>query len=129
MLELTELSPWADSTPGALARNWRKRAGLARALILRPDVLLLDNPIAGLDSRQRGWWLNFLGELSKGCELTGGKPMTLVVTTNGFSPWRNLGRQFAVLKDKRLIVLGGWEQVAAADDELVRELSVAPQSV
>src|SRR6266850_7782355 len=36
MLDLTELGPWADSTPGAIARNWQKRVGLARALVLRP---------------------------------------------------------------------------------------------
>lgn len=129
MLEATELSPWADSTPGAIARHWRKRAGLARALMLQPDLLLLHNPLGGLDSRHRNWWLNFLGELSKGCELTHGKPVTLVVTADDFSPWRNRARQFAVLKNKRLVVLGAWEQVAAASDELVRELSAAPTEV
>jgi putative ABC transport system ATP-binding protein len=126
MLELTGLPPWADSTPGAITRNWRKRAGLARALILQPDVLLLDNPLGGLDSRHRNWWVNFLGELSHGCELTEGKPVTLVVTADDFRPWRNCARQFAVLKNKRLVVLGNWEQVEAAGDELVRELSAAP---
>jgi len=126
MLEATELSPWTDSTPGAITRNWRKRAGLARALMLQPDLLLLHNPLTGLDLRQRKWWLNFLGELSRGCELTNGKPVTLVVTADDFGPWRNYARQFAVLKSKRLVVLGTWEQVEAASDELVRELSAAP---
>ena len=32
--------------------------------------LLLDNPLTGLDFRQRKWWLNFLDELSRGCALT-----------------------------------------------------------
>jgi ABC-type transporter Mla maintaining outer membrane lipid asymmetry ATPase subunit MlaF len=126
MLEQTELMPWADNTPGAIARNWRKRAGLARALVLKPEVLLLDNPLGGLDSRHRAWWLNFLGQVSKGCELTDGRPVTLVVTTDDFRPWRNCARQFAVLKNKRLVVLGSWEQLEAANDELVRELSAAP---
>src|SRR5580765_6588192 len=42
-LEALELGPFADSTPGALALNWQKRAALARALILEPDLLLLDS--------------------------------------------------------------------------------------
>ena len=65
LLELTELSPWAESRPGALGRNWQKRVGLARALALEPDVLLLDNPLGGLDLRHTQWWLNFLGQLSE----------------------------------------------------------------
>jgi len=122
LLELTELAPWADSTPGAIARNWQRRAGLARALMLRPEVLLLDNPLAGLDLRHRAWWLNLLEQLSRGHEWTNGRPMTLIVTTNDLRLWRGGARQFAVLKDKRFIVLGGWEQVEKASDEMVREL-------
>ena len=81
MLELTELLPWASSTPTALSRSWQKRAGLARALILKPDVLLLDNPLGGLDPRQVLWCLNFLKQLSAGHEIMGGRKVTIVVTT------------------------------------------------
>ena len=129
LLELTELAPWADSTPGAMARNWQRRAGLARALVLRPEVLLLDNPLAGLDLRHCAWWLNLLEQLSRGHEWMNGRPMTLIATTNDLRLWRGGARQFAILKDKRFVVLGNWEQVEAASDELVRELRTsAPQS-
>jgi ABC-type transporter Mla maintaining outer membrane lipid asymmetry ATPase subunit MlaF len=122
LLDLTELAPWADSTPGAIGRNWQKRVGLARALMLRPEVLLLDNPLGGLDLRHRGWWLNFLEQLSKGHEWMNGKPMTLVVTTSDLHLWRGHAKQFAVLKNKRFAVLGDWSEVQAADNELVHEL-------
>jgi ABC-type transporter Mla maintaining outer membrane lipid asymmetry ATPase subunit MlaF len=122
LLELTELAPWADSTPGAMARNWQRRAGLARALILRPEVLLLDNPLAGLDLRHRAWWTNLLEQLSRGHEWMNARPITLVITTNDLRLWRGGRRQFALLKDKRFIVLGDWEKVEAASDELVREM-------
>lgn len=125
ILDLTELSPWADSTPGAIARNWQKRVGLARALMLKPQVLLLDNPLAGLDLRHRGWWLNFLGQLSKGHEWMQGNPVTLVATADDLRPWRKRARQFAVLKNKHLVVLGPWEKVEGAGDETVNELIVA----
>jgi ABC-type transporter Mla maintaining outer membrane lipid asymmetry ATPase subunit MlaF len=128
LLELTELATWADSTPGAMANNWQRRVGLARALILRPDVLLLDNPLAGLDLRHRAWWLNLLAGLSRGHEWMRGQRTTLVVTTNDLRLWRNTAREFAILKEKRFMVLGNWQQVEAASDELVRELRAsAPQ--
>ena len=127
ILKLTELAPWADSTPGTMARNWQRRAGLARALMLRPEVLLLDNPLAGLDLRHRAWWLNLLEQLSRGHEWMNGRPMTLVVTTNDLRLWRGRARQFAILRDKRLVPLGDWAQVEAATDELVRELMVSAE--
>jgi len=125
MLDLTELGPWADSTPGAIARNWQKRVGLARALVLRPEVLLLDNPLGGLDLRHRGWWLNFFGQLSRGHEWQGGRPMTLVITANDLRRWGQHARQFAVLKNKRFNVLGGWERVESAETDFVQELLAA----
>ena len=129
MLDLTELAPWADSTPGAIGRNWQKRVGLARALMLRPEVLLLDNPLAGLDLRHRAWWLNFLEQLNRGHNWMNGRATTLIVTADDLRPWRKRARQFAVLKEKRFVVLGSWEQVEAATDEQVRELLAAAMPV
>ena len=113
MLEWLELVPWADRTPGGMGRNWRKRAGLARALMLRPEVLLVDDPLAGLDFRHATWWLDFLEQLSKGHSFNRGQPMTLVISTSDLRPWKGRARQFAVLKNERLTVLGEWARVEA----------------
>ncbi|HET7626524.1 MAG TPA: ATP-binding cassette domain-containing protein [Verrucomicrobiae bacterium] len=128
MLEVTELAPWADSTPGAIGRNWRKRAGLARALMLKPEVLLLDNPLAGLDVRHRVWWLNFLREFSEGHEWMNRSPTTIVVTADDLRPWRNRARHVAVLKDKRFLVLGNWAEALKANDELIQEFFTGAQT-
>jgi ABC-type transporter Mla maintaining outer membrane lipid asymmetry ATPase subunit MlaF len=122
LLEVAELAPWADCTPAVLGHSWRKRVGLARALALQPEVLLVDNPLAGLDLRHTNWWLGFLDQLSKGHPLMQGRPVTLVVTTADLRPWGGHARQFAILKNQRLCVLGTWTQLQATSEELLHEL-------
>ena len=126
LLALTELKPMADVTPANLPRSWHRRAGLARALTLRPEILLLDNPLGGLDARHSNWWLRFLDELWNGHKSFGGKPMTIIATTDDLRPWRNPQRQFALLKGKKFVHLGPWKAVAAANDPVVKELLAAP---
>jgi len=111
MIAMMELEPWAESTPGAIGRQWQKRTGLARALILRPEVLLVDDPLAGLDLRYTNWWLNLFDQLSKGHPTLDGRALTLVVTASDLRPWRGRARQFAVLKEHRLAVLGDWARL------------------
>jgi ABC-type transporter Mla maintaining outer membrane lipid asymmetry ATPase subunit MlaF len=122
MLELMELTQFADCTPTAIARNWQKRAGLARSLMLPPDLLLLDNPLARLDARHANWWLNFLGQLARGQTALRNQPMTLVVTSESFRTWRNHGDHFALLNDGRFTPIGNRAALEASADALVREL-------
>src|SRR2546429_55018 len=77
LLTLIGLDKLAGSYPGSMGRNWQQRVGLARALVLRPEALLLDNALAGLDPRDSWWWLELLAELSEGHPIMGEKPMTL----------------------------------------------------
>jgi ABC-type transporter Mla maintaining outer membrane lipid asymmetry ATPase subunit MlaF len=129
LLELLELTPLADVTPANVAANWRQRAALARALILKPEILLLDNPLAGLGARHLQWWLRFLDQLSRGHEQFGGKPMTMVVTADDLSRFagcQNARRKFALLRDKKFIPLGGWNEVEIVNDPIVKELLAVP---
>jgi ABC-type transporter Mla maintaining outer membrane lipid asymmetry ATPase subunit MlaF len=125
LLDCLELEPWSDSAPGSLTRSWQKRVGLARALILQPDVLVVDNPLAGLDLRHIYWWIDFLQQLSKGHKLLAEKPLTLIVTTADLRPWKGRQCRFATLRNKRFSPLGGWSQIEAESADLVRELLMA----
>ncbi len=122
LLELLELTPCANRKPGTVARNWQKRAGLARALILQPEVLLLDNPLARLDARHLTWWLNFLGQLARGQSPWRAEPMTLVVTSDSFRPWRYHADRFAALDEGRFTIVGDRAALEKSADVLVREL-------
>jgi ABC-type transporter Mla maintaining outer membrane lipid asymmetry ATPase subunit MlaF len=92
LLDFAELTPWANSTPGTLGRNWQKRAGLARALALQPELLLVDNPLGGADARHIAWWHTALGQITP----------TLVVTADDAAAWRGRARQFARLHEGKL---------------------------
>lgn len=122
LLEATELTRFAERLPQTLGRSWQKRAGLARALVLRPQLLLLDDPLGGLDARHRLWWRSFLEALLRGVALPDLPPMTLVVTGDSFQPWLGLATHFALLHQGRLTVLGARAAVETSSDPLVREL-------
>jgi ABC-type transporter Mla maintaining outer membrane lipid asymmetry ATPase subunit MlaF len=113
-------------TPANLAANWRQRAALARALVLKPELLLLDNPLTGLGARHRLWLLKFLDQLWRGHEYFGARPMTLVVASDDLRGWRQAGRKFAVLDEKRFSALGEWSEVESARHPVVTELLAEP---
>ena len=122
MLALLQLTPLALRYPGDISRNWRQRAGLARALMLRPEVLLLDCPLTGLDPWDAQWWLDFLAQLAAGHRVTDGRPVTLAVTGDDLRPWRTRARQFAVLKNRRLVTRASFSDHATRDEVLLQEL-------
>ena len=129
LLDLMELAPLADVTPANVAADWLQRAALARALVLKPEVLLLDNPFSGLGARHLQWSLRFLDRLWRGHEWLGGKPVTMVVTTDDLSRlagWRDEARRFALLKDRRFTALGSWSRVETSNDPVVKELLAVP---
>ena len=122
LLELTELAPLASNTPGNLGRSWQQRAGLARAIALQPEVLLLDSPLTGLDLPHQTWWLGFLDQLSRGHNCTGGNPITLIITADDLRPWRQHATQVACLAGKKFVPVGDWRAVEDSKIEIVGQL-------
>ena len=104
-LQATGLEGFGSQSSTRISRNWAQRAGLARACILQPEILLLDTPLTGLDPLHTHWWIDFLDSLSRGHPLMNYRPMTLIVTCDQFEPWLATGRRFALLRQGRLEVL------------------------
>lgn len=125
ILQFAGLTLLAGMAPSRIKPAERQRVALARSLAMSPDVLLLDNPLAGLVTQEARWWRDCLGDLSAGHDIAGGRPITLVVTCDDLRPWADQGRQFALLKQKRWLPVGGREEVALCTEPLLQELLAA----
>jgi ABC-type transporter Mla maintaining outer membrane lipid asymmetry ATPase subunit MlaF len=121
-LEFTGLSGFARRPASSLTRNLHQRVALARALMLKPEVLLIDNPLIGLDPRQAFWWMEFLRKLAQGHPIVDGRPMTLVVAADDLRPWREQATHFAVVHEKRWIQVGGRADLDRSQAPEVKDL-------
>lgn len=122
LLVLLELTECASLNPANVAGVWRHRAALARALVLKPELLLLDNPHGSLPQRHRHWLVDLLDQLWAGHPLLGGRSLTIVATTDDLHAWQHPQRKFAAVHEGSFSVLGPWGGEAFNHDAAVREL-------
>jgi ABC-type transporter Mla maintaining outer membrane lipid asymmetry ATPase subunit MlaF len=122
LLQYSGLDALVEYRPGEVGRHWRQRAGLARALTLQPEILLLDDPLSGQDPRHLHWWLDRLGELSAGHATTQGRPLTVVVTGTDLRLWQGVARQFGILKNRCLVTAPAGLAAPEALETLHRDL-------
>jgi phospholipid/cholesterol/gamma-HCH transport system ATP-binding protein len=102
-----------DKMPADLSGGMRKRAGLARAMVLDPAVLLVDEPSAGLDPITTREIDQLLIERKR-------QGTTLVVVTHNIPSARLLGDDFALLHEGRIVARGTAQDLDASDDPLVQ---------
>jgi len=114
-LEQVSLPDVYDKMPDEISGGMRKRAGLARALVLGPSILLVDEPSSGLDPVTAGEIDDLLLEL-KLRERT-----TLVVVTHNIPSARRIGDELAMLHNGRILERGTPGQLEASEHELVRQ--------
>ncbi|MFQ5785158.1 MAG: ABC transporter ATP-binding protein [Alphaproteobacteria bacterium] len=108
--------------PAELSGGMRKRAGLARALALDPEVLFLDEPTAGLDPIGAAAFDSLIRRLQRNLGLT-----VFMVTHDLDSLWSICDR-IAVLADKRILVVGPMKEMLRNDHPWVREYFHGPRA-
>ena len=104
-----------DKMPLDLSGGMRKRVGLARALALKPSILLVDEPSSGLEpitTREIDQLLMDLKALHK---------TTMVVVTHNVPSARRIGDQLVVLHGGHILAQGTGEELDQSSDEVVRE--------
>jgi phospholipid/cholesterol/gamma-HCH transport system ATP-binding protein len=102
--------------PAELSGGMRKRAGLARALVFEPEILLVDEPSSGLD-RITASEISDLLLREKVAKHT-----TLVIVTHDLLEANRIGDRFAVLDGGRLAALGTPRELHTHENETVRRL-------
>ncbi|MCS6327713.1 MAG: ATP-binding cassette domain-containing protein [Nitrospira sp.] len=100
--------------PSELSGGMRRRAALARAIVMDPELLFLDEPTAGLDPMIAAGFDDLVLELKRLLGLT-----VVMVTHDLDSLWRITDR-VAVLGEGRVLGMGTMEALAASEDPAVR---------
>ncbi len=111
----------ADKYPAELSGGMRKRAGLARALALDPELLFLDEPTAGLDPISAAAFDNLTRELQETLGLT------VFLITHDLDTLYAICDRVAVLADKRVIAVGTIPELLATDHPWIQEYFNGPR--
>lgn len=107
-LQMVGLKPGdADKRPAELSGGMIKRVALARALIMDPPLLLLDEPTAGLDPDSSDGFVRLLRSLHRDLDLT------VVMVTHDLDTLFELSTRIAVLADQKVVVCDTPRQVIA----------------
>ncbi len=100
-----------DKMPAELSGGMQKRAGLARALVLRPEILLVDEPSSGLDRITASEIDDLLLKVKTEHHAT------MVIVTHDIHGARHVGDKFAVLDDAKLLAFGPPKELDDRHDE------------
>lgn len=123
LIEYTRLDKLLDQTPGRIGRSWARRVALARALAVGPELLLLDNPLSGLDIAHLKWWRGFLTDAVRGHAALGDHTLTVVVSSDELRPLLPLAQRFALAHQGKWRILGSADEVInQRSEEGVRDL-------
>jgi phospholipid/cholesterol/gamma-HCH transport system ATP-binding protein len=105
----------ADKMPSELSGGMIKRAALARALIMDPPLLLLDEPTAGLDPESSDGFVSLLRSLHRDLALT------VIMVTHDLDTLFELSTRIAVLAEQRVIVADRPRNVIAFRHPFIEE--------
>jgi phospholipid/cholesterol/gamma-HCH transport system ATP-binding protein len=116
-LEFVDLDPddVQDRIPSELSGGMKKRVGIARALSNQPDIMLYDEPTAGLDPITTGTIIRLIAKLQR--ELG----VTSIIVSHDLRSTLPIATRVAVLAEQRIHFVGTPEEMLAARDPYIQE--------
>lgn len=116
-LDLVQLDPHEAKPVGAYSKGMRQRVKLAAALVHDPDVLILDEPLTGLDPVQRGRMITLFNELADA-----GK--CILVSSHVLDEVARLGSKVLVIAQGRLAATGDYHALRDLMDDRPHRIHV-----
>ncbi|AFJ47203.1 ABC transporter ATP-binding protein [Shimwellia blattae] len=110
-----------DKYPPALSGGMIKRAAMARALALSPEILMLDEPTAGLDPVSAAAFDNMIAVLRDALGVT------VFLVTHDLDTLHALSDRVAVLADKKVLVADTLEVVSHQDNPWIKDYFAGPR--
>jgi phospholipid/cholesterol/gamma-HCH transport system ATP-binding protein len=107
--------------PAELSGGMRKRAGLARALALDPELLFLDEPTAGLDPIGAAAFDDLIKDLSDSLDLT------VFMITHDLDTLYAITDRVAVLADKKVVAVAPVQELEKSDHPWIKEYFLGPR--
>jgi phospholipid/cholesterol/gamma-HCH transport system ATP-binding protein len=121
-IAMVGLRPDAGSLkPSELSGGMRKRAGLARALALDPELLFLDEPTSGLDPVGAAAFDELIGDLSESLDLT------VFLITHDLDTLYTITDRVAVLADRKVVAVAPVKELETSDHPWIREYFLGPR--
>jgi phospholipid/cholesterol/gamma-HCH transport system ATP-binding protein len=117
-LENVGLEEAIDKMPSELSGGMRKRVGLARTLILKPEIILYDEPTTGLDTITSREISELILAMQKKYKTAS------VIITHDMACAKLTGDRIIILKDGVIHAEGSYEALEKSDDEWVRSFFV-----
>jgi phospholipid/cholesterol/gamma-HCH transport system ATP-binding protein len=114
VLEDVGLSQTINQMPGELSGGQRKRIGIARTLILQPEIMLYDEPTAGLDPITSIDINNLINEVQELYHTSS------IIITHDLTCAKTTGDRVAIMLDGKFFREGSFEEVFETDDERVK---------
>ena len=114
-LALVGLKGIEDKKPSELSGGMRKRVGLARAICMRPQIMLYDEPTTGVDPIMGDAINDLVVELHNKLKVTG------VAVTHDMTSAYKIADRMAMMYNGKIIINGTPDQIKKTEDPIVRQ--------
>ncbi|MFT4189460.1 MAG: ABC transporter ATP-binding protein [Aeromicrobium sp.] len=114
-MELVGLVGAEHKLPGEISGGMRKRAGLARALVLEPEIILFDEPDSGLDPVRTAYLNQLIIDLNAQIDAT------FLIVTHDINTARTVPDNLGLLYHKHLAMFGHREQLLTSTEPVVAQ--------